>query len=133
MLLENRIKEILATLVISVPFLEQKRIAAEEAERVRLEAERNRQREITRRKVERNRGRRILELSDRWHSANRLRSFIAALEATGATGDPLPGGRSHEEWLAWVRQCLARYDPLEAGADAIWADLEGVTSREYND
>jgi hypothetical protein len=78
--------------------------------------------------------RRVLELSDRWHAANRLRSFVAAVEAMGTTGDDsLPGGRSREEWLAWAKQRLAAYDPLEAGVDAIWSNLGGVTSWEYND
>jgi hypothetical protein len=131
--LENRIRDILATLVTAVPFLEQKRVADEEKKRIQIEAEQKRQQEIVRLKIEKNRWRRVLELSDRWHAANRLRSFVAAVEAMGTTGDSLPGGRSHEEWLAWVKQRLTVYDPLEAGVDAIWNNLGGVTSREYND
>jgi hypothetical protein len=120
-------------LAISVPYLEQKRIAEEEKKRIQIEAEQKRQQETARRKIEKNRWRRVLELSDRWHAANRVRSFIAAVEAMGTAGDSLPGGRSHEEWLAWVKQGLTVYDPLEAGVDAIWSNLGGVTSWEYND
>ena len=29
------------------------------------------------------------------------------------------GGLSHEEWLAWVKNRLMAYDPLEAGVEAI--------------
>jgi hypothetical protein len=131
--LENRIRDILATLVVAVPFLEQKRTAEEEKKRIQIEAEQKRQQETARRKIEKNRWRRVLELSDRWHAANRLRSFVAAVEAMGTTGDSLPGGRSHEEWLAWVKERVAVHDPLEAGVDAIWSNLGGVTSWEYND
>jgi hypothetical protein len=132
--LENRIRDILATLVVAVPFLEQKRTAEEEKKRIQIEAEQKRQQETARRKIEKNRWRRVLEISDRWHAANRLRSFVAAVEAMGTTGDDsLPGGRSREEWLAWAKQRLAAYDPLEAGVDAIWSNLGGVTSWEYND
>jgi hypothetical protein len=99
-----------------------------------IEAEQKRQQEIARRKIEKNRWRRVLELSDRRHSADRLRSFVAAIEAMGTTGDSLlPGGRTHDEWLAWVKQRISAYDPLEAGAEAIWSNLGAVTSWEYND
>jgi hypothetical protein len=132
--LENAISQILATLVAGVPFLEQKRIAEEERNRRQTETEQKRQQEAARRKIERNRWRRVLEHSDRWHAANRLKSFVAAVEAMGTTGDdPLAGGRSRGEWLAWVKQRLAVYDPLESGVDAIWSNLAGVTSWEYDD
>jgi hypothetical protein len=132
--LENGISEILATLVAAVPFLEQKRIAEEERERNQIEAERKRQQDAARRKIEKNRWRRVLELSERWHGTNRVKSFIAEIEARAPMGDdPLAGGRSREEWLAWLKQRLTVYDPLEAGVDAIWSNLGGVTSWEYND
>jgi hypothetical protein len=131
--LENRISEILATLVAAAPFREQKRIAEEERKRSQIEAEQKREEEAARRKVEKNRWRRVLDLSDRWYAADRLRSFVAAVEALGTTGGSLPGGRSHEEWLAWVKLRLSVYDPLEAGVDAMWSNLGGVTSWEYND
>jgi hypothetical protein len=132
--LENGISEILATAVAAVPFLETKRIAEEEKKRIQIEAEQRRQQEIARRKIEKNRWRRALDLSDRWHAANRIRSFIAVVEVMETTGDdPLAGGRSREEWLAWAKLRLGAYDPLEAGADAIWSNLAGVTSWEYND
>ena len=132
--LENAISQILATLVAAVPFLEQKRIAEEDRERRQIEAEQKRQQEAARRKIEKNRWRRALELSDRWHAANRLRSLIAEIEARATMGDdPLAGGRSRDEWLAWLKQRLIVYDPLEPGVDAIWSNLAGVTSWEYND
>jgi hypothetical protein len=132
--LENQISEILATLVAAAPFLEQKRIAEEKRKCVRIEAERKRQQEAARRKIEKNRWRRVLELSDRWHGANRVKSFIAEIEAMAILGDdPLAGGRSRQEWLAWLKQRLTVHDPLEAGVDAIWSNLGGVTSWEYGE
>jgi hypothetical protein len=132
--LESYIVEILATLVAAVPFLEQKRIAEEERKRLQIEAERKRQQEAARRKIEKYRWRRVLELSDRWHGANRVKSFIAEIEARAITGDdPLAGGKSRDEWLAWIKQRLSVHDPLEAGVDAVWSNLGGVTSWEYND
>jgi hypothetical protein len=132
--LENAISQILATLVAGLPFLEQKRIAEEERKRRQTEAEQKRQQEAARRKIERNRWRRALELSDRRHAANGLRSLIAEIEARPTMGDdPLAGGRSRDEWLAWLKQRLAVYDPLEAGVDAIWSNLASVTSWEYDD
>jgi hypothetical protein len=132
--LESRIKEILATLAVAIPFLEQKRIAEEDKERVRIETERRRQQEITRRKIEKNRWKRFLELSERWHAASRVRSFIAEIEAKAPVADdPLAGGLSRDEWLAWLKQRLTVHDPLEAGVDAILSNLGGVTSMDYND
>jgi hypothetical protein len=84
-------------------FLEQKRIAEEERKRNQIEAQQKRQEEAARRKVEKNRWRRVLELSDRWHAANRVKLFIAEIEARAITGDdPLAGGRSRDEWVAWI-------------------------------
>jgi hypothetical protein len=132
--LENSISEILATLVAAAPFLEQERVAEEERKRARVEAEQKRQQEAARRKIEKNRWRRVLELSDRWHAANRVKSFITEIEAMAITGDdPLAGGKSRDEWRAWIKQRLTVHDPLEAGVDAIWSNLGGVTSWEYND
>jgi len=132
--LEGRIGEILATLVAAIPFLERKRIAEEGKERVRIETERRRQQEEIRRKIEKNRWRRFSELSERWHAASRIRSFIAQLEVKSSLADdPLAGGLSRDEWLAWVKQRLSVHDPLEAGVDAIWSNLSGVTSLDYSD
>ncbi|MDB5610129.1 MAG: hypothetical protein JWP25_7029 [Bradyrhizobium sp.] len=132
--LENRIKDILATLSIAVPYLEQKRVDAEEKERIRIDAERKRQQETARRRTDNNRWRRVLEFSERCNTVNKVRSLIAEIEARATMGDdPLAGGRSRDEWLAWLKQRLTVYDPLEAGVDAIWSNLGGVTSWEYND
>jgi hypothetical protein len=131
--LETRINEILATMSMAAPFLEQKRVAAEEQERIRLDAQRKQMQEVARRKVEKYRWRRFLELFERWHVAMEIRSFVAAIEAMGSTETSLYGGRSHRDWLAWVKECLAAYDPLESGIDAVWSNLANVTSREYND
>jgi hypothetical protein len=131
--LENWIKDILATLIVAVPFLEQRRVAEEEAERVRIEAEQKLRQETARRRTERNQWRRLLELSERWDGANRVRLFVAAIEAKGATETSQHGGRSHDEWLTWVKERLAAYDPFEAGVDSIWSNMGRVTSWEYND
>jgi hypothetical protein len=110
------------------------RVAEEERKRLQIEAEQKRQQEAARRKIEKYRWRRVLELSDRWHGANRVKSFIAEIEAMAITGDdPLAGGKSRDEWLAWIKQRLSVHDPLEAGVDAVWSNLSGVTSWEYND
>jgi hypothetical protein len=131
--LESRIKEILATIEMAAPFLEEKRVAAEENERIRLDAERKRLQEAARRKVETYRVRRFLELADQWFDTDRANSFVAAIEAKGSTQTFVYDGRSHDEWLAWIKERLADYDPLNGGTEAVWSNLASVTSREYND
>jgi hypothetical protein len=131
--LESRIKEILATIGMAASFLEEKRVAVAENERIRLDAERKRLQEAARRKVETYRWRRFLELADQWFDTDRANSFVAAIQAKGSTQTSLYDGRSHDEWLAWIKERLAAYDPLNGGAEAVWSNLASVTSREYND
>ena len=51
---------------------------------------------------------------EQWHSANRIREYLAAME-TAITG--LPDGDSRLEaldWMRWCRSCAAALDPLES-------------------
>lgn len=50
---------------------------------------------------------------EQWHSANRIREFLAAMEAA-ITG--LPDGdakREAEAWMRWCEECTATLEPLE--------------------
>jgi len=131
--LEQQVAGILAALTLAGPLLEEQRVKADEAERLRREEERRRQQEAERRKIERNRWRRFLEFAERWEEADRARRFIATIEASTTAHEASHRGLSREEWLAWAKKRLIVYDPLEAGIESVWDSLAGVTSWEYRD
>jgi len=81
-----------------------------------------RQQEADRRKIERNRWRRFLELADRWEHADRARRFIATIETSTSTDTVPRGGLSHDEWPTWAKERLTAYDPLEAGIESLWGE-----------
>lgn len=129
--LEKHIGEIIATLSLAGPLLQEKRRIFQEQERQRLEAERRRQDEVDRRRRDKHRWRRFVELANQWEEAETARRFIAALQAMPPSGETSFGERSHAEWLDWAQSRLKNYDPLECGIDAIWNTLAQVTSWEY--
>jgi hypothetical protein len=131
--LEQQVAGILAALTLAGPLLEEQRVKADEAERLRREEERRRQQEAERRKIERNRWRRFLEFAERWEEADRARRFIATIEASTTAHEASHRGLSREEWLARAKKRLMAYDPLEAGIESVWDNLAGVTSWEYRD
>jgi hypothetical protein len=73
---------------------------------------------------ERNRLRGFLELASRWKQAEEARLFLDAL-AERAAGDMAEAidDRTVSEWIAWARERLTTHDPLEAGAEAVYARL----------
>lgn len=130
--LEKQIGEIIATLSLAGPLLQEKRRIFREQERQRREEERVRQDEINRGRRDSNRWRRFVELANRWEEAETARRFIAALQAVPPSGETTFGELSHAEWLDWAQSRLKNYDPLELGVDAVWEDLAEVTPWEYS-
>lgn len=73
----------------------------------RLEAER------LRREAKAARTRQLLELSERWARAEKLRTFIAAVEATGRVPAAVEEVATLEEWVAWAKGEALAIDPLK--------------------
>ena len=97
--------------------LQEQRIKTEKAERRRREDDQRHQQEADRRKIERNRWRRFLEISDRWVKVDRARRFIATIEASNSTDMASRGELSPEGRLTWAKKRLMIYDPLEMGIE----------------
>jgi len=76
-------------------------------EQERLEAER------LRREAKAARTRQLLELSERWARAEKLRTFIAAVEATGRVPAAVEEVATLEEWVAWAKGEALAIDPLK--------------------
>jgi hypothetical protein len=130
--LEEKIDEIIAVFDLAVPILKEKRRIAEEAERKRHEEERLRYEKQEKQKQDRNRWRRFMELAKQWQSASVARAFLALLEELPATTGEF-GGRTHAEWLQWVREELDVFDPSKYESGDIWESLASVNSWTYRD
>ncbi len=130
--LEEKIGEIIAVFDLAAPILKEKRRIAEEAERKRHEEERLRYEKQEKQKQERNRWRRFMELAKQWQSASVARAFLAVLEELPATTGEF-GGRTHTEWLQWVRNELDVFDPSKYESGDIWESLASVNSWTYRD
>jgi hypothetical protein len=83
------------------------RVAAAEAAARQADAELRRIRDADLRRREKERADALVERSERWHKARRLRAFVAAVAAVT--------GRADEPWLAWARGVADVMDPLTTG------------------
>lgn len=100
--------------------LEQERLARI-AEHERHLAEQARQRDD-------NQWQRFLEFADIWQRHERAHHFFLALKQLDLDPDTMVGETSLSEWLAWVEHRLETGNPLNQGIDALFADIEKVTS-----
>jgi hypothetical protein len=131
--LEDQMSEIVSVLSIAPPLLQERRRRAEEAERRRWEEEQRRQEQQAKRKQDKNRWRRLVELAARWEEAASASRFIEALEALPTDGEQTFDGRTAKEWLTWAREKCAEFDPMRWQPGDVWGNVASVSSWEYRD
>lgn len=104
--LENRLNDIVATIISAIERLVEEKRREEDEERQRQEAIRRREEEIKRRdKLESD--------ANQWRKSENIRKYIAAYEAKlielkGA----IASGSEEDEWLKWARNYAELLDPL---------------------
>ena len=131
--LEWQLPGIAAVFIAAAPILRERRRRNEEAERRRHEEEMRRYEEARRRRQEANRLRGFLELATRWKEAEAGRLFLDALaERTEDMRQPV-GDRTLGEWLAWARERLAAFDPLQIGAEAVFETVAAIDQWTYGE
>jgi hypothetical protein len=127
--LESKLGEVLPEVAGMFEELRLRRIAEAEARERQRKAEQERYRKEMERKREMVRDRRLLRHCQDWHTANSIRAFIAAVEAS-----PLPSAHP-DEFAAWKHRALdyaGRLDPLQNAAilDLNVTDHETYSLRE---
>lgn len=131
--IESMLAEIAATFLATGPLLkEQAKRRAEEAERYAAE-QRRREEERRLQQENRNRVRRLVEISGAWRDFEIAREFLNELEQWDYNPDELVGDRSIQEWLAWAREQIEIQNPIGFGVRAVLADISRVTSWTYRD
>lgn len=131
--MELLLPDILATFVAAGPLLVEQRRQREEAERQRQIAERKRYEEQQRRKLDNNRWRLFVEFARQRRDAEVARAFLDALKAANIDPQQVVAGNSLADWIAWAERRLTDADPLNHGADAVFAAIAEVTSWTYSD
>jgi hypothetical protein len=133
-LLEQQLPEIAAIFIAAAPILQERRRRYEEEEQRRHQEERRRYEERQRQLRERNRLRGLLELASRWRQVEEARQFLDAMAAR-ATDQPteMVGDQTLDEWIAWARERLTGYDPLEAGPAAVFRTIATIDQWTYRE
>lgn len=132
--MEDLLPEIAAVLVTAGPLLVEQRRKRAEEERQRQVAEHQRYQENERRKLDRNRWRRFVELSQQHDEVRIARTFLAALKSSvSAESETVAAGRDLSEWIAWAEAWTRNGDPLSNGAKAVFEEVACVTSWTYRD
>jgi hypothetical protein len=132
-LLEDRVSEIVAVLLIAGPILQEQRRQAEEAGRQRREEEHRRYEERAKQQQDKNRWRRFVELATRWEEAAVAARFIEALRELPADRVEAFGGRTAGEWLDWAREKCTAADPLRWPPGEVWCNLAMVDVWDYRE
>ncbi len=131
--LEEKVGEIIVALLTAGPLLVKQRLEREEAERLRRQAELQRQKEAERKRLDDNRWRRFTEIAERSRRADDARRLLAALEQQPDAGERLADGSSLNDWLAWARNRLDTFDPITTGARHVFDDVLKITNWTYKD
>lgn len=123
--LEEALNEVMLLLVDVAVRARLKEARLAEERRLR-QLEQERQEEERRRELERLEAKRrileakvaktqqLLDLSERWARAEKLRTFIAAVEADGQVPAEVTEEATLTEWVAWARGEALAIDPLQA-------------------
>ncbi len=132
--LEQQLPEVAATFIAAAPILQERRRRYEEEERRRHQEELLRYEERQNQLRERNRLRGLLELASRWKQVEEARLFLDALTARARGQLPeMVGDQTLDEWIAWARERLTGYDPLEAGPAAVFRTVATIDQWTYRD
>ena len=132
-MIEDRVGDILATLLAAFPMMAAAREEAEERQRLRETEERRRQILAQELKLDRDRFRCFLEQAGRWREAELARDFLMALRTAIPDSSLEIGGRPAAEWLEWAQAHVQAHDPLTQGSCAVFRSIAEVTERTYRD
>lgn len=132
-MIEDRVDDIVATLLAAFPMMAAAREQAEERQRLRETEERRRQMLAQELKLDRDRFRCFLERAGRWREAELARDFLMALRAAIPDSSLEIGGRPAAEWLEWAQRHVQAHDPLTQGSSAVFRSIAEVTERTYRD
>lgn len=104
--LENRLNDIVATIVMAIEHLVEEKHQKEEDERRRQEAIRRQEEEIKRRE-------KLETDANQWRKCENIRNYIVAYEAKliEVKGEIVPGSED-DEWIKWARRYADSLDPL---------------------
>ncbi|MGB3499998.1 MAG: hypothetical protein WBA44_00095 [Mesorhizobium sp.] len=140
MLIEARIKTIVATIMAAGPALAAKKELEVQAERERQQKERQRQidehnayEEKRRRKREHNRWRKLIEFARLQEDVELGRAFLARLKEGDHSNDAQAGEMTVQEWFEWAEQRATKMDVLAKGAASIFDSIGDVTEYTYKD
>ncbi|RYM07441.1 hypothetical protein EWH12_19075 [Sphingobium cupriresistens] len=131
--IEDRLGDILTTLLAAFPMMAAAREMAEERQRLRETEERKRQMLAQQLRLDRDRFRCFLEQAGRWREAGLARDFLMALRAAMPDSSLEIGGRTAAEWLEWAQGHVQAHDPLTQGSSAVFRSIAEVTERTYLD
>ena len=132
-MIEDRVGDILATLLAAFPMMAAAREEAEERQRLRETEERRRQILAQELKLDRDRFRCFLEQAGRWRDAELARDFLMALRAAIPDSSLEIGGRPAGKWLEWAQAHVQAHDPLTQDSSAVFRSIAEVTERTYRD
>jgi hypothetical protein len=132
-MIEDRVDDIVATLLAAFPMMAAAREHAEERERLREAEERKRQMLTRELKLDRDRFRCFLEQAGRWREAELARDFLMALRAAMPDSSLEVAGRTAAEWLEWAQGHVQAHDPLTQDSSAVFRSISDVTERTYRD
>lgn len=132
-IIEDRVDDILATLLAAFPMMAAARELAEERQRLRETEERKRQMLARELKLDRDRFRCFLEQAGRWREAGLARDFLRALRAAIPDSSLEIGGRPATEWLEWAQGHVQAHDPLTQDSSAVFRSIAEVTESTYRD
>ncbi|MBA2780599.1 hypothetical protein [Billgrantia kenyensis] len=126
--MENLLPEIFDTIQRVAPILANR--TKERLEKRRLEEIAAHERYLAEqeRKRDNNRWQRFLELADSWQQHEQARHFLAALTQLEIERDTSVGDMTLAEWLTWAEGRLAAGNPLSHGVEALFSDIEKITS-----
>ena len=131
--LERQLPDIAAVLIAAAPILRERRRQYQEAEKRRRDEEFRRYEERQNALRDKNRLRGLLELAGRAKEAETAREFLDALAAQAGDGTANIGDRTLGDWIAWARDRLAKYDPLQAGAAAVFETVAAIDQWTYRE
>ncbi len=132
-MIEDRVGDILTTVLATFPMLAAAREEAEERQRLREAEERRRQILARELKLDRDRFRCFLEQAGRWREAGLARDFLVALRAAIPDSSLEIGCRPAAEWLEWAQGHVQAHDPLTQDSSAVFRSITDVTERTYRD
>ncbi|WP_293985652.1 hypothetical protein [Sphingobium sp.] len=132
-MIEDRVGDILTTLLAAFPMMAAAREEAEERQRLRETEQRRRQILAQELKLDRDRFRCFLEQAARWREAGLARDFLMALRAAIPDSSLEIGGRPAAEWLEWAQAHVQAHDPLTQGSCAVFRSIAEVTEKTYRD